>query len=343
MATNAFSLSKVGAPGRRALLIGALCALIALLGLASLSIGATVISPQAAIGALFGAGDPLAELIVREIRLPRLLLSIAIGAILALAGAALQGLLRNPLAEPALLGVSNTAALGAVIALYFGLAAGSLLVMPAMGVAGALLGMSVLFVLAVRATGPLTLILAGLLVSSFAGSGLALALNLAPNPFAALEMSFWLLGSLEDRSMDHVIFAGPLIALGAGLLLVDGRALDALTLGEEAAASLGVDLKLLRLRIVAGIALGVGAAVAVAGAIGFVGLVVPHLVRPLVGHSPSKSLVPSALAGAVLLTAADVLVRIVPAQAELKLGVVTSLVGLPFFLWLLLSRRGIAE
>ncbi len=306
----------------------ALAAAILILAAASLLVGPAGL-PTGAIGTI----------VLDQIRLPRTLLAIAVGATLGLSGAALQGLLRNPLAEPALIGASPAAAFGAALAFYFGLANVSPFALPLAGMAGAGASVAMLYALAGRETGMTGLILAGVAVSSFAGALTALALNLAPSPFAALEIAFWLLGSLADRSLADVYITVPLMACGWVLLLATGRALDALSLGEDAAASLGIDLARARLLLVTGIALAVGAAVSVSGAIGFVGLVVPHLLRPFVGHQPRRLLVPSALGGAVLVLAADICVRAVSTGVELKLGVVTALVGAPFFLALVLRMR----
>ena len=281
----------------------------------------------------------LSGLVVTEIRVPRVVLAIAVGASLGLTGAALQGLLRNPLAEPGLIGAAPAASFGAALAFYFGLAGLSPFAVPLAAMAGAGTAVILLYALAGRDSSMLSLVLAGVAVSSFAGALTALALNLAPSPFAALEIAFWLLGSLADRTLTDVYVAAPLMALGWALVLTTGRALDALTLGEDAARSLGVDLGRLRLTLVVGIALAVGAAVSVSGAIGFVGLVVPHLLRRFVGYQPGRLLMPSALGGAVLMLAADLVVRLVSTGIELKLGVVTALVGAPFFLSLVLSTR----
>jgi iron complex transport system permease protein len=325
----------------RPALIGGLIALIILSALASLAIGAVPLAPARVVAALAGHGDAVASAIVVELRLPRTIIGLAVGAMLGLGGAALQGYLRNPLAEPSVLGASNAAALGAVGAIYFGLAELHPAVLPALAVLGALVALVLLFALAGRSESPLTLILAGIAVSTLGGAAISLALNLSPNPFAAMEIMTWLLGSIENRSFAHVWIALPCIAVGAALLLFDGRALDALTLGEDGARALGVDLRAVRLRLLLGVAIGVGGAVAVSGAIGFVGLIVPHLVRPLTDRSPSAILVPSALAGAVLLTLADIGVRLIPSTTELKLGVVTAFLGVPLFLTYLLRERRI--
>jgi len=305
----------------------------------SIALGSAAIPIDHVWAALLGRGDPVERAIVLELRLPRAILGLAVGAMLGLGGAALQGFLRNPLAEPSVLGASNGAALGAVIAIYFGLAQASAIVLPVMAIGGALVALSVLFGLAGRSESPLTLILAGIAVSTLAGAGISLALNMAPNPFAAFEITSWLLGSLEDRSVEHLMLALPAIAIGAGLLAWDGRALDALTLGEDGAAALGVNLRATRARLLVGVGIGVGGAVAVSGAIGFVGLIVPHLVRPLTDRSPSAILWPSALAGAALLSLADVAVRLIPTANELKLGVVTAFLGVPVFLIHLMRER----
>ncbi|WP_267386332.1 iron ABC transporter permease [Sphingomonas sp. GC_Shp_3] len=325
----------------RPVLIGGLIVLIILSALASLAIGAVSLAPARVVAAMAGHGDAVASAIVIELRLPRTIIGLAVGAMLGLAGAALQGYLRNPLAEPSVLGASNAAALGAVGAIYFGLAELHPAVLPALAVLGALVALALLFTLAGRSESPLTLILAGIAVSTLGGAAISLTLNLSPNPFAAMEIMTWLLGSIENRSFAHVWIALPCIAVGAALLVFDGRALDALTLGEDGARALGVDLRAVRLRLLLGVAIGVGGAVAVSGAIGFVGLIVPHLVRPLTDRSPSAILVPSALAGAVLLTLADIGVRLIPSTNELKLGVVTAFLGVPLFLTYLLRERRI--
>jgi len=323
----------------RARLNGLLGLAVALAFLASLAAGPA--GAGIVTGLLSGGtGDTgMAQLILQEIRLPRAILGVAIGGVLGLSGAALQGFLRNPLAEPGLLGVSAGASFGAVISFYFGLATMLPLALPLGGIAGAFGAVALLYALAGQRSGTLTLILAGLAISSLATALTSLALNLAPSPWAALEIIFWIMGSLSDRSLNHVLLALPLMLAGAGLLVSTGRALDALTLGNDAAETMGFGPRRVALRIVAGTAMAVGAAVAVAGAIGFVGLVVPHLLRPLVGHRPSRLLIPSALGGAALLTLADVAVRLLPGATELRLGVVTALIGAPFFLSLVLKAR----
>lgn len=284
-------------------------------------------------------GSDAARLVLLEIRLPRAVLGLMIGGLLGLAGAVLQGYLRNPLAEPGLIGVSGGAALGAVIAIHSGAAGAFSMALPLGGLMGAAVSTLTVLLLAGELAGPITLILAGVAVSSLTAALTSLALNLAPNPFAASEMIYWLMGSLTDRSLVHVWLAAPLMIAGALLLLSTGRDLDALTLGEDAAQNLGVSLASLRNRVVAGTALGVGAATAVTGAIGFVGLVVPHMLRPFLGHEPGTLLLPSFLGGGALVLAADVLLRVLSPAGDLRLGVVTALLGAPFFLWLVLRTR----
>ncbi len=276
--------------------------------------------------------------IIAELRLPRTILAALVGASLGLSGAAMQGYLRNPLADPGLFGVSSGAALGAVISLYFGYAAAPWL-LPMFALTGAAITMGLLALLVGRSGSIIVFTLAGVILSSVAGSMTALAISLAPTPFATSQIVTWLMGALTDRSWDDVQLALPLLALGCALLGLTGPTLDALTLGESAARSMGVDPRRLQLLIVIGVALCVGASVATAGIIGFVGLIVPHLVRPFVGNRPSAVLLPSALAGALLLLLADSLVRAIPTVSELRLGIAMSMLGGPFFLILLLRMR----
>jgi iron complex transport system permease protein len=309
------------------------------LAILSLGIGPVRLSPRAVVTALGGGGDAIAEVIVREIRLPRTILAVAIGAILGLSGAALQGLLRNPLASPDLFGAPQSAALGAVLIIALGAADVRSWALPAAAIAMAFASVFALLAIAGRNASLLLLILAGLALSSLAGALTSLALNLSPNPFAALEISFWLLGSIEDRSFRHVVLALPFIIAGGAILLGRRHAFRVLSLGEEAAQSLGIDVARVRLAVIVGVALGVGGAVAVSGTIGFIGLVAPHLVRPLIGPDPARLLVPSALAGACLLLASDIAVRLIPAAEPLKVGVLTSIIGVPFFLYLIMRER----
>lgn len=322
-------------------LIAALVILALALFLASLAVGPADLGLSESMHGLFAGGHEAAGIIMRDIRLPRALLGLGIGFTLGIAGAVLQGYLRNPLAEPGIIGVSAMAAFGAVTIFYSGLAGSSLYALPAGALVGALVAVLVLMALAARNGSTLTLILAGVALSSLADALTALVLNLSPNPFASYEIIFWLLGSLQDRSMQHVWLALPLMAAGWLLIAFSARAIDALSLGEETAASLGTNMARARFLIIGGVALGIGAATAVAGMIGFVGLVVPHLIRPLTSHMPSRLLLPAGLGGAALLLAADVAVRLVRPVGELNLGVLTALIGAPFFLWLVVrSRRG---
>jgi iron complex transport system permease protein len=280
-----------------------------------------------------------ALLILREIRLPRAILGALVGAALGLSGATLQGYLRNPLAEPGLIGVSGGAALGAVVAIHLGLAAALPLGLPLAGLTGAGLAALAVVGLAGERSTPVTLILAGVAISSLTAALISLTLNLSRNPFAAAEAVFWMMGSLTDRSLVHLYLAAPLILIGLFLMLRVAKALDALTLGEDAARTLGFDLDRLRLLVIAGVALAVGAATAVTGMIGFVGLVVPHVLRPFVGQSPSRLLYASVLGGALMVLLADCLLRLISPVIDLRIGVLTALLGAPFFLWLVLKLR----
>jgi iron complex transport system permease protein len=320
-----------------------LALLVAILFLLSLGIGPVKLNPGEVIAAFFAASDDPHRIIVVELRLPRAILGVAIGAILAAGGAALQGLLRNPLAEPSLFGAPQAAALAAVTTISLGINDALGWGLPVAAILGAFLSVFVLLAVAGREAGLLVLILSGLAVSSIAGAGTVLAMNLAPNPFAALEIAFWLLGSLQDRSMRHVALALPFIAVALVLIFTQRGAFRALTLGEDAAASLGVDVSRLRLVIILAVALGVGASVAVAGTIAFIGLVAPHLMRGLVGPDPARLVLPASLSGAALLLAADIAVRLIPASSDIKVGVLTSIIGVPFFLYLIVrERRGLA-
>ncbi|MEQ3643131.1 MAG: iron ABC transporter permease [Paracoccus sp. (in: a-proteobacteria)] len=320
-------------------LTAALGALVGVLFVTSLLIGTSWQPPGPALAALFGRGDPLLVLIMQELRLPRAILGAAVGASLGLAGAAMQGFLRNPLAEPGLIGTSGTAALGAVLAIQTGLAAAFPLGLPLAALAGAALSVGLVMGLAGPRGGALALILAGIAISALAGAATSLVLNLSPNPFAANEIVFWMMGSLVDRSMLHVRIAVPVMIAGAVILWPAARALRALSLGEDAAASMGISLRALRLRLVLGTAALVGGATAVAGTVGFVGLVVPHLLRRAVGGDPGRLLGASALGGAAMVLAADIAVRVILPGRDLKLGVLTALIGAPFFLQLILRLR----
>ncbi len=323
-----------------------LTGVVVALFLISLAWGYADIGAGAALLGVIGIGEPSHVLISQELRLPRALLTITIGGALGLCGAALQGLLRNPLAEPGNIGVTSGAALGAVIMLYFGVANVTTLALPAGAMAGAGVVVVLIFLLASMEGSTTALILAGVAISSIAMALTALAMNLSPNPWALGEIVFWLMGSVRDRSMADVWLSLPFILLGSGLILSTARSLDALVLGEETAGSLGVNLTSVRIRIIVGTAMAVGAGVAVAGAIGFVGLIVPHVLRPFTGYVPSKLLLPSALGGAALLLMADIGVRALGnwTGSELYLGVFTALIGGPFFIYLIFRiRRGFAS
>jgi iron complex transport system permease protein len=305
-------------------------------GLALLSLGAGPVQLKAEDiwqGLLWGEGG--AGLIVRELRVPRTILALSIGFFMGLSGAVLQGLLRNPLADSAVFGAPQAAAFGAVCTLYFGFSGPLSFGLPVAAMAGALLSAGFVIVLS-RSANSITLILAGLAIGALAGAGTSLALSLSANPFAITEIVFWLLGSLEDRSFRHVVMALPFLGAASLVLLKSGPALRALGLGDEIALTLGVRVDLWRWLIVASVAVGVGAATSVAGAIGFVGLAAPHLARSLMGSDPARLLLPSALIGAVLLLSADIAVRLLPSLTEVRIGVLTALLGVPFFLWIVM-------
>ena len=286
------------------------------------------------------AADNADGWIFLELRLPRAVLGACIGAVLGLSGAVMQGYLRNPLADPTVLGVSACAALGGVIAIYTGV---SLLPFGLFGFAMIGAGASILLLLAIsRGGGPIGFILGGMVLSTLAGALTAFVISIAPNPFAMSEIINWLMGALTDRLVTDLWLAVPFMLLGGMLLLTTGKALDALTLGENGARSLGIDLLKLQWIIVLGVGLAVGASVAVSGVVGFVGLIVPHLIRALYGEQPSRILIPSALGGAILTLTADSLVRLVPGPGEVRLGIAMAVLGAPFFLVLLLrNRKGI--
>ncbi|MCY4635381.1 MAG: iron ABC transporter permease [Acidobacteria bacterium] len=327
------------ARSRDGILIGLLAAVGLAAAAAACLLGTTPLGVGRVLGALLGAGTPGDLIVVWEIRLPRALAAFGTGAALGASGAALQGLLRNPLAEPGGLGVSATASLAATFVIYYGLVEVGAFALPVAAIAGALAATALLTVAAARVGSVVTLILVGVGLSSFAGAMMALLMNLAPNPFSLADMLNWTLGTVANRSFDDLALAGPFLAAGLGLLLAARRGLSALTLGEEAAAGVGVDLPRARRLVVIGAGLATGAAVSIAGAIGFVGIVAPHLVRPLVDHDPARTLVPSALLAGAILVLADVGVRLAPTDTELRLGVVAALIGAPVFIWIAARRR----
>ncbi|MEA3262908.1 MAG: iron ABC transporter permease [Pseudomonadota bacterium] len=309
-----------------------LLAALALVLPLSLLAGRVWIDPTAPLGRE-------ASLILAELRLPRALLAVLIGAGLGASGAAMQGYLRNPLADPGLFGIAPGAALGAVLSFWTGWASTGW-ALPAFALIGAAGAMFLLTLIAGRQGGVVLFTLAGMMIASLAGALMSLAISLSPTPFAMSEIVTWLMGALTDRSWREVCIAAPLTLLGIAVLQMAGRGLDALTLGEAAARSLGLDPRRLQLLLVLGVGLTVGGGVAVAGIIGFVGLMVPHFVRPFTDGRPSRLILPSALAGALLVLVADCICRILPlAGGELRLGIALSLLGAPFFLHLLLRLR----
>jgi iron complex transport system permease protein len=304
------------------------------LTLLSLMVGKAAIP----FSAWFDPNDPRSAIIF-ELRAPRAILALLVGAALGMGGAAMQAYTRNPLADPGALGVSAIGALGAVLVLYFGLAGSGSWILPLAAIAGAMLGVLILIALSGLTGSAITFLLSGIVLQAIAGSAVAFALSLAPNPWATQEILDWLMGSLADRSYDEVRLAAPFVAAGAAIMLSLGRGLDALSLGEASAASLGIDLRRLQALLALGVGLAVGASVAATGVISFVGLIAPHLMRPLTNGEPGKLLAPSAVGGAILVLVADMMVRLTPAAAEIKLGVALAMIGGPFFLVVLLTMR----
>jgi iron complex transport system permease protein len=306
----------------------------------SLSIGSTPTPVVTGLWEWLQNETTQGAVIIGDIRLPRTLLALVVGASLGLAGAALQGLLRNPLADPSLVGASQGAALGAAAFFYFGwFGAMGTLATAAAGLVGA--AVTLLLMLGLAGSGrPSLVILAGLAVTAIAGAALAVVLNFAPNPYAMQELVFWLLGSVSNRGLDGLAIVFPPLLVGGFLIWRQRRLLAGLSLGERVAESMGLAVTGGSRVTVLGVALLVGSAVSVAGNIGFVGLLVPHLVRPLVAHRPDRLLLPSALGGALLVCTADIVVRLLPPGRELKLGVLTSLLGAPLFIWLVWKERG---
>jgi iron complex transport system permease protein len=299
---------------------------------------ASLAVPWAPIASLLGEDRALAFALLWELRLPRAALALAYGAMLGASGAAVQGLFANPLASPDLTGTTSGAALGAVVTAYlFGFSAPLALAFGAVG--GALGALLLLLSLAGPRAETATLLLAGLAISALAGALTTLALALAPSPFAFYDAYEWLMGSLVDRSLEQATFAAVPALAAIALLLRLRRPLDSLTLGEEVAQSFGHDVRRLRVEIVCLTAFGVGACVAICGAIGFVGLVAPIFARRLTGGHPGRAIAPAAAIGALLLLAADLVVRSAPLGRTLPIGVVTALLGAPFFLWLVAHMR----
>lgn len=306
-------------------------------------IGSTPLPAQRVFAAFVWGASEGDHLVVWSIRLPRALAAYLVGAALGISGAALQGLLRNPLAEPGVLGVSASASLFATFALYYGLVAAAPWALPIAAIIGALLATTLLAIAAIRTQSVVTLILIGVGLSSFAGAMMSLLMNLAPNPFSLSDMINWMLGSVANRSFNEIILAAPFMAIGAGILFWKRRGLSALTLGEEAASGIGLNLRHQRICTVIGAGFATGASVALGGAIGFVGIVAPHLIRPLVDHDPARSLIPSAMLAGFVLVLADIGVRILPTNNELKLGVVAAIMGAPAFVAIAMQKGGVRD
>lgn len=325
------------------LLVPALALACAITAFFACLLGSTPLPADRVFAAMFGGADAADRLVIWAIRLPRALAAFLAGAMLGISGAALQGLLRNPLAEPGVLGVSASASLVATSAIFFGAVAANPWFLPLAAILGAVVATGLLALAAIRTQSVVTLILVGVGLSSFAGAAMSLMMNLAPNPFSLTEMINWMLGSVANRSFDEIGLAFPFMIAGVLILLFSSRGLSALTLGEEAASGLGLNLRRQRILTVLGAGLATGASVALAGAIGFVGIVAPHIIRPLVRHDPARSLIPSALLAGLILMIADIFVRIAPSQNELKLGVVAALIGAPAFVWIALQRRSVYD
>ncbi len=319
--------------------MAALSILTILAALMSLSYGRTDIPMVDILGAIFSSGDDTINIIVRELRLPRVILGILVGASLGLSGAALQGVLRNPLADPGVIGVTASASLGAVLAIHLGLASLWPMFVPVLAMTGAMITTAFLLYVSNRDTSVLTLILIGIGISSLAVAIISLIMNMSATPMSIRDMIMWMLGSLENRTTTDVILALPFILLGWVAVMGTGQGLNALSVGEESAATMGINIKQLKMRVVIGSALSVGAAVAVCGSIGFVGLVVPHMVRGLISQEPSRILLPSAILGALVITLADILTRLPTPGTPLRLGVVTALIGAPAFIYIILKTR----
>ena len=305
----------------------------------SLTTGRNSFSLIQTIQELINDKSSVYTLILLELRLPRAIIAIITGATLGLCGAVMQGLLRNPLASPGIIGSSSGAALFSVLILYFGLHTWSPWLLPMAGMLGALLATVLVYALAGKDTTITTIILAGVAVNAIATACISLAINLAPSPYAVREIALWTLGDLSKVSLQSLWLMLPTTLLGWLILSGCGQSLNALSLGENTAVSMGVNISLLRWRIFFATALAVGAAVATVGTIGFIGLVVPHLLRPLVGYEPKRLMFISALGGAVMLLLADIAVRILPTNNPLQVGVLTALVGAPFFLYLIMKSR----
>jgi iron complex transport system permease protein len=329
---------------RRALVGLAAMALVALLIPIATSIGSTSLSASRVVSILLGLGDaaPWERAVVLDLRLPRVVVALIGGAGLGVSGAAMQGLFRNVLAEPGVLGVSSGATLGAVLALYTG-AALPVLIVPLAAFAGALACAILVYRLASAGGRARTasLLLSGVAVSGVAGAIGSMVLSIAVADWElGRQMLSWMMGGLEGRTWTHAAIAAPPVLIGSAALLLRARELDALALGEESAASLGVDVPALRRAVLVLVALATGATVAVMGSIAFLGLMAPHAVRLLIGPAHRGVLLGSAAAGGIGLVLADALCRAVASSMDLRPGVVTAMLGGPFFLWLLVRDRG---
>lgn len=325
-----------GGPLSLALLLASLAVLIV-----SCLIGPAHIPLGEALAGFFDDGR--AGIIVREIRLPRALAAWAAGAALGAAGAAMQGILRNPLADPGVLGVSSIAALGAIIAIYFNLSAEAAWLTPLAAIVFAVGGTAILYALGAGRLSPSRLILVGVGMASFAGAMIALVMNLAPNPFILSDLVNWLFGAVANRSFDDLALTAPFMAAGLALALIAAPGLTALSLGEETAATIGADVARIRALAIGGAALLTGASVALAGAIGFVGIISPHLARPFVGDDPGRAVAPAAFIGGAILAAADLVIRLLPFDQELKLGVAAALIGAPAFIYVAARTQRLAR
>ncbi|MEP6342176.1 MAG: iron ABC transporter permease [Maricaulaceae bacterium] len=323
---------------RTSILIIGLCAANIIALILACGLGTTPMEPSRIISALIGQGLPSDEIIIWTIRMPRALAASLTGLALGASGAALQGLLRNPLAEPGILGVSATGSLFASVSIYYGLAALSPWVIPSAAILGAVTATAIIALAALKTRSVVTLILIGVGLSSFAGALMSLLVNFAPNPFTLSDIMNWMLGSVANRSFADILFVLPFMIAGLLIIWSIRRGLSALTLGEDTAHSLGLDLKKIRWLTVLGAGLATGASIALAGAIGFVGIVAPHMIRPFVHHDPARTILPSALLGSVMLVLADMGVRLLPTQTELKLGVVAAIIGAPAFIWIAVQR-----
>ncbi len=327
---------------RPRLAIPALLALLALAFVGALAFGELRLSPGQVVAALTGGGDDLARTVIRDFRLPRALVGMAVGAALGASGVVMQAFFRNPLASPGLLGVSSGGALGAVAVLALGPALGvaglAMWALPAASILGAFAATGAVLLLAQRGAGTERLLLSGVALNALLGAGTSFLLTSTAGHFEVnAQILFWLMGGLESRSWEHVWMGVPAIAAACLLLLPLGRAMDLLSLGEQSAQSLGVDVRRLRRQLILLSTVLTALATAVAGIVGFVGLVVPHVMRLAFGPDHRRLLPYSMLGGAAFLLACDLITRTFP--LGLRLGVVTSLVGGPFFLWLLRRPR----